>query len=417
MQLFRLLHWSGNSDEVQAFETQIRALAGGTGPMANADYNAGTRSQPLGDAKAGFSADLDALAAYVRSLDSFAPSPLRMAGDVLSTQAVAGHGVFAARCASCHGTAAFTRSADGILRNVGTLKASSGTRLGAPLTGIDIPTLPALSAVELASVGAFVRQIGGTEPAVPVVANGRYVRFEALSEVNGNLWASMGEFDLLNTAGQTQLRLGWRITASSSEETRSENGAAANVLDGRAAALLAAAPVFRPAHAHSAAGVVQPPLAPPPVALQLHDGRRRPLAELLRGRVIALQLMFTGCSATCPIQGALFADAQRQLMARPQAVAGAQLVSLSIDPLADDPRALSAWRQRFEAGPLWTAASPAMRDLDPWLDFLQGRRVGVDRHTTQVYLFNRRGELVLHSVDFPPAAEIVRWLHGLAAMG
>jgi protein SCO1/2 len=35
------------------------------------------------------------------------------------------------------------------------------------------------------------------------------------------------------------------------------------------------------------------------------------LATLLLGHVSALQLMFIRCSATCPIQGALFAPAQR----------------------------------------------------------------------------------------------------------
>ena len=43
------LHWSNNFDEVQDFEGQIRTLAGGTGLMTDAQFNAGTRSQPLGD--------------------------------------------------------------------------------------------------------------------------------------------------------------------------------------------------------------------------------------------------------------------------------------------------------------------------------------------------------------------------------
>ena len=44
------------------------ALAGGTGLMSDTSFSAGTRSQPLGDPKAGVSGDLDALAAYVGSL-------------------------------------------------------------------------------------------------------------------------------------------------------------------------------------------------------------------------------------------------------------------------------------------------------------------------------------------------------------
>lgn len=137
------LHWSANFDEVQDFEGQIRTLAGGTGLMSDAQFNTGTRNQPLGDSKAGVSADLDALAAYLGSLNNFAPSPNRNADGTLTTLAVAGRSVFAAaKCASCHNGTPFTISANAaMLKDIGTIKPSSGQRLGAALTGIDIPTL------------------------------------------------------------------------------------------------------------------------------------------------------------------------------------------------------------------------------------------------------------------------------------
>ncbi len=104
------LHWSGNFDELQDFEGQIRALAQGTGLMTDAQFNTGTRSQPLGNAKAGVSADLDALAAYVSSLSVFEPSPRRNADGTLTADALAGRSVFAAQCATCHGGSAYTDS-------------------------------------------------------------------------------------------------------------------------------------------------------------------------------------------------------------------------------------------------------------------------------------------------------------------
>jgi len=193
------LHWSGNFDEVHDFEAQIRGLAQGTGLMADAQFNAGSRSQPLGDAKAGASSDLDALAAYVASLNSFEPTPNRQADGSLTALALAGRTVFAAQCASCHSGADYSDSASGKLHNIGTLKASSGFRLGATLAGIDTPTLRDvwatapylhdgsaasveaavashnglnLSSTDLASVGAFVRQIGSEEGATaPPVVN------------------------------------------------------------------------------------------------------------------------------------------------------------------------------------------------------------------------------------------------------
>ncbi|XVJ70592.1 MAG: DUF1929 domain-containing protein [Rhizobacter sp.] len=135
------LHWSANFNEVQDFEAQIRALAGGAGLMTDAQFNTGTRNQPLGDNKTGVSSDLDALAAYVASLSTFPPSPRRNTDGSLTTEAVQGKTIFQAQCLACHGSAAFTQSASVALQNVGTLKPSSGQRLYAALTGIDAPTL------------------------------------------------------------------------------------------------------------------------------------------------------------------------------------------------------------------------------------------------------------------------------------
>jgi YVTN family beta-propeller protein len=136
------LHWSNNFDEVQDFEGQIRSLAGGTGLMSDAQFNTGSRAQALGDAKAGVSSDLDALAAYVSSLARFDPSPWRTGSGALSTLAEEGKLVFSNQnCASCHSGSAFTRSDVDNPANIGTLKPSSGQRLSGPLTGIDVPTL------------------------------------------------------------------------------------------------------------------------------------------------------------------------------------------------------------------------------------------------------------------------------------
>ena len=195
------LHWSNNFDEVQDFEGQIRALSGGTGLMTDAQFNTGTRNTPLGTAKAGVSADLDALAAYVASLNSFDASPFRPSATTLSTAAAAGKTVFTTlNCASCHGGTAFTNSGANTPANVGTIKPGSGQRLGAGLAGIDVPTLRdvwatapylhdgsaatldaavrahnnvAIGDADLANLVTYLRELGGEEGAAPSpVSNG-----------------------------------------------------------------------------------------------------------------------------------------------------------------------------------------------------------------------------------------------------
>jgi cytochrome c peroxidase len=141
------LHWSANFDEVHDFEHDLRAAFGGRGLMRDEDY--ALASMPLGAPKAGRSAELDALAAYVRSLASFWPSPHRAADGSLTAEATRGRAVFlAAGCPSCHAGPALTDSALvaglPVLHDVGTLRDTSGARLGIPLTGLDTPTLHGL---------------------------------------------------------------------------------------------------------------------------------------------------------------------------------------------------------------------------------------------------------------------------------
>ncbi|MGV3660450.1 MAG: PA14 domain-containing protein [Prosthecobacter sp.] len=131
------LHWSGNFDEVQDFDNQIRNFAGGSGLITS-----GTPNAPMGASNAGRSADLDALAAYVSSLSTNGSSPGRTTSGGLTAAATEGEKIFRMQnCASCHGGVNFTSSALDVFANIGTLKPASGKRLGATLTALDVPTL------------------------------------------------------------------------------------------------------------------------------------------------------------------------------------------------------------------------------------------------------------------------------------
>jgi protein SCO1/2 len=160
-----------------------------------------------------------------------------------------------------------------------------------------------------------------------------------------------------------------------------------------------------PTRAHDSYGVVDPPRLVARLRIASLERGTTELAELMRGRVTALQLMFTSCSATCPIQGAVFAEVQQRLRSEPKDF---RLVSVSIDPLGDDAKALRAWLHRFGADPArWTAAVIAPEHLDALFNFLQGRASGSDQHTAQVYLFDRQARLVYRTLEMPPASSVV----------
>ena len=138
------VHWTANFDEIQDFENDMRLAFGGSGFLSDADFAA--TMDPLGPAKQGLSADLDALAAYVASLGhtDLPKSPYREPDGTLTAEAMTGQGLFQSLgCDACHAGAELTDSTLGgaTLHDVGTLRTSSGGRLGGPLTGIDTPTL------------------------------------------------------------------------------------------------------------------------------------------------------------------------------------------------------------------------------------------------------------------------------------
>ena len=166
------------------------------------------------------------------------------------------------------------------------------------------------------------------------------------------------------------------------------------------------------APAHEPFGPLRPPLPAPRLSLTGDDNKHFELTQRLRGRVTALQLMFTTCSATCPIQGALFGaiapliSGQREM----------QLLSLSIDPLGDSPQAVRAWLARFGPHAHWQAAVPRVEDVDRLLDFVRGRAAGADRHTAQVYLFDRQARLAYRTADMPPARFVAETMGQLSRM-
>lgn len=75
------------------------------------------------------------------------------------------------------------------------------------------------------------------------------------------------------------------------------------------------------------------------------DHRDVRFSELVAGRRVALQFIFTSCGTVCPPMGAQFAALGKLLDDRD--VDDVHLVSVSIDPARDTPDKLAAWADRF----------------------------------------------------------------------
>lgn len=202
------VHWSANFDEIQDFELDMVNHFNGDG------FIGGGPNASLGAPNAGLSAELDAMAAYVASLDesTLRRSPHREPDGSHSDAALAGALVFRSLdCASCHRPdRGFTDSTVGaaILHNVGTLRNSSGMRLGGSLPGIDTPTLlgawdaaPYLHDGSADTLMDVFRAAGGTDyMAADTILSSAIVATYSEGANYGK--AAFGDFVIMDGAGQ-----------------------------------------------------------------------------------------------------------------------------------------------------------------------------------------------------------------------
>ena len=130
-----------------------------------------------------------------------------------------------------------------------------------------------------------------------------------------------------------------------------------------------------------------PGKAVPDVELLDQDGRRvRFYSDLVRGKVVAINFIFTTCTTVCPPLGATFARIQRDVGER--AGRDVHLISISVDPATDTPERLRAWGAKFKAGPGWTLVTGAKPQVDELLAALGASSARREDHTPTVLVGN-----------------------------
>jgi protein SCO1 len=101
----------------------------------------------------------------------------------------------------------------------------------------------------------------------------------------------------------------------------------------------------------------------PNVALTTQDGRQvRFYDDLVRGKVVLINFMFTTCTAQCPTNTLNLSKVQDALGDR--VGRDVFLISISVDPEHDTPSTLKAYAERFHARPGWTFVTGTHADID-----------------------------------------------------
>ena len=109
----------------------------------------------------------------------------------------------------------------------------------------------------------------------------------------------------------------------------------------------------------------------PNIELITQDGEKvHFFDDLIKGKIVAIDFIYTTCQYACPLETARMAQVQKILGDR----VGNDIFfySISIDPEHDTPKVLKAFMEKFHVAPGWTFLTGKKADID----FLQ-RRLGV----------------------------------------
>jgi cytochrome oxidase Cu insertion factor (SCO1/SenC/PrrC family) len=151
----------------------------------------------------------------------------------------------------------------------------------------------------------------------------------------------------------------------------------------------------------------------PDVELLDQDGRKVHFySDLVKGKVVAVQFIFTTCTTVCPPLGATFARVQRELGER--AGRDVRLISISVDPVTDTPERLKAWGEKFKAGPGWTLVTGAKPQVDELLKALAASTARREDHTPTVLVGNDAKGQWTRAYGLAPPSKLVQLINDAA---
>ena len=124
----------------------------------------------------------------------------------------------------------------------------------------------------------------------------------------------------------------------------------------------------------------------PDVAVQDQNGKTLNFyTDLVKGKVVAINFVFTTCTTICPPLTATFRRVQLQLA---EQNSPAQLISISVDPAIDTPERLRDFAAKFKADPGWAFVTGNTSDINSLLQQLGVAVTNKNDHTPMILIGN-----------------------------
>ena len=154
----------------------------------------------------------------------------------------------------------------------------------------------------------------------------------------------------------------------------------------------AAAPATSVAASEAIGGATNPTsssesLRIPDVHVYDQNGKRLNFyTDLVKGKTVAINFIFTTCTASCPSLTATFRRVQQELGGR--LGRDLYLISVSVDPVTDVPERLHDYAVKFQAGPGWTFVTGEKAEINLLLRALGTAVADKNDHTPMILVGN-----------------------------
>ncbi len=109
-------------------------------------------------------------------------------------------------------------------------------------------------------------------------------------------------------------------------------------------------------------------------------------SDLIKGKTVAINFIFTNCTTICPPLAATFARVQKEM--GDKVGKDVHFISISVDPLTDTPERLKAWGAKFKRGNGWTFVTGNKQEMDKLLYALGASVSRREDHTPAVIVGN-----------------------------
>jgi len=137
--------------------------------------------------------------------------------------------------------------------------------------------------------------------------------------------------------------------------------------------------------------------------------------DLIKGKTVLINAVYTSCAGVCPIQTAVFSKVQSLLGDR--VGRDIQIISVTLDPVTDTPARLKEFSERFDVGPGWVFLTGTKQEVTEVLQAMDLYSPVPAQHTPIAAIGHEPGAVWMKVINVTAPTDIVGRMQRIEELG